>query len=106
MFVPTIQKALHSKGPAIVGQALAMIARAFDGLVLTGVGAVFHSLCTIIQQRQREQNPIDPVLMEAVLREVGIPGWREAVEGVNSGEDRAQVMCEALLSAYSEAEGE
>lgn len=106
VFVPTIQKALHSKGPAIVGQALGMIAQAFHGLVLTGVGAVFQGLCTIIQQRQREQSPIDPVLMEAVLREVGIPGWREAVEGVSSGEDRAQIMCEALLNAYSEAEGE
>lgn len=106
VFVPTIQKALHSKGPAIVGQALGMIARAFDGLVLTGIGAVFHGLCTIIQQRQREQDPIDPTLMEVVLREVGIPGWREVVEGVSSGEDRQNAMCTALLNAYAEAEAE
>jgi hypothetical protein len=106
VFVPTIQKALHSKGPAIVGQALAMIARAFDGLVLTGVGSVFHSLCNIIQQRQRDQKPIDPALMESVLKEVGIPGWREVLEGVSSGEDRAQIMGKALLDAYVEAEAE
>jgi len=106
VFVPTIQRALSSKGPAIVGQALSMIARAFDGLVLTGVGAVFHGLCVIIQQRQREQKPIDAELMEIVLKEVGIPGWREVLEGVNSGEDRANIMCKALLEAYAEAEDE
>jgi hypothetical protein len=106
VFVTTIQRALHSKGPAIVGQALGMIARAFDGLVLTGIGAVFHGLVTIIQQRQREQKPIEPALMETVLREVGIPGWREVLEGVTGGADRGQIMCKALLDAYAEAEGE
>lgn len=106
VFVTAIQRALHSQGKAIVEQALGMIGRAFDGLVLTGVGAVFEGLCAILQQRAKDGNPIDAPLMETVLAEVGIPGWKEAVEGAESGQERSEAMLKALADAYAEAEAE
>lgn len=106
VFVTAIQRALHSQGKAVVEQALGMISRAFDGLVLTGVGAVFEGLCAIVQQRAKDGNPINTTLMEAVLAEVGIPGWKDAVEGAEGGQERAEAMLKALADAYAEAEAE
>lgn len=104
VFVTAIQRALHSHGKATVEKALRMIARAFDGLVLVGVGAIFEALCTLMQQREKQGAPIDARLMERVLSEVGIPGWKEAVEGVESGQERAEVMLRALETSYAEVE--
>jgi hypothetical protein len=106
VFVTAIQRALHNQGAATVEMALGMIGRAFEGLVLTGVGAVFEGLCAILQQRAKEGAPIDVTLMETVLAEVGIPGWKEAVEGAESGQERAESMLKALAAAYAEAEAE
>lgn len=106
VFVTAIQRALHSQGKAVVEQALRIIARAFDGLVLVGVGAIFEALCTLMQEREKQGAPVDAHLMGRVLSEVGIPGWKEAVEGVDSGQERAEVMLRALEAAYAEVEAE
>ncbi|TZG28593.1 DUF6551 family protein [Sphingomonas montanisoli] len=106
VFVTAITRALHSHGKPVVEQVLGMIARAFEGLVLTGVGAVFEGLCSIVQERSKAGNPIDSALMETVLAEVGIPGWKEAVDGAESGQERAEAMMKALAEAYAEAEAE
>jgi len=104
VFVTAIQRALHSQGKPAVQQALQIIARAFDGLVLVGVGAIFEALCSFIQQREKQGSPIDAQMVERVLSEVGIPGWKEAVEGVDSGQERAEVMLRALETSYAEVE--
>lgn len=106
VFVTAIQRALHSQGKATVSRALGMIARAFDGLVLTGVGSVFEGLCSIIREREQAGTPINDELMETVLSEVGIPGWKEAVDGAESGTERMERMLRAMTEAYNEAEGE
>jgi len=106
VFVTAIQRALGSHGRPVVEAALSMIARAFQGLVLTGMGAVFEGLCSIIQQRAKAGTELDTGLMELVLAEVGVPGWKAAMEGADSGQDRADAMLKALNDAYAEAEGE
>ncbi|MGI4763457.1 MAG: DUF6551 family protein [Janthinobacterium lividum] len=106
VFVKTIERGLASAGKEMVETVLGMIARAFDGLVLIGVGAVFDGLCTLLQQRGADGRPIDPALMEIVLAEVGLPGWKEATETADTGPERADAMLRALSAAYAEAEAE
>lgn len=106
VFVTAIQRALHSKGKETVGRALRMIGNAFEGLVLTGVGSVFEGLIAFICERQQQNEPVDDALMETVLAENGIPGWKEAVEGAESGQERVERMRAAIAAAYGEAEGE
>lgn len=106
VFVTAIQRALHSQGKPVVAQALSLIANAFDGLVLTGMGSVFEGLCIIISERKASGDGLDYGLMQTVLTEVGIPGWKEAVDGAESGRDRIELMLKALSAAYAEAETE
>lgn len=106
IFVAAIKKALISQGREIATRALTMIASAFEGLVLTGGGAIFTGLCIFIQSREKDGRPIDAELMINVLSEVGIPGWKEATEGVDSGQDRIDSMLKAMEEAYAEAEAE
>ncbi|MDP5279928.1 ParB/RepB/Spo0J family partition protein [Sphingomonas sp. DG1-23] len=106
VFVTAIQRTLHTMGKATVARSLKMIARAFDGLVLVGVGSVFEALCTLIRERDQSDSPIDDVLMEAVLAEVGIPGWKEAIDGSESGQERMERMLRAMAEAYAEAEAQ
>jgi hypothetical protein len=106
VFVSAIQKALNIQGRPVVEQVLGMMARAFEGVVLTGGGALFTGLCQFTAERMKAGNPIDVGLMEAMLAEVGIPGWKEATEGVDSGQERIEAMLKAIQSAYAEAEGE
>lgn len=106
IFVAAIKKALAAQGKEIALRALRMIAEAFDGLVLTGGGAIFTGLCMLIQDREKEGRPINPALMVSVLSEVGIPGWKEITEGVDSGHDRISAMLKAMEEAYDEAEAE
>lgn len=106
VFVTAIQRALSAHGKDVAVQALSMIARAFDGTVLTGMGPVFEGLCTIITDRAKAGNPIDAALMEVVLAEVGIAGWKEAFEGTDTGPERSEAMLRAITAAYAEAEAE
>ncbi|APZ98050.1 hypothetical protein BWQ93_05820 [Sphingopyxis sp. QXT-31] len=106
IFTQAIKKALVSQGKEIATRALTMIAQAFDGMVLVGGGAIFTGLCIFIQSREKDERPIDADLMTSVLSEVGIPGWKEATEGVESGQDRIDSMLKAMEEAYAEAEAE
>src|SRR3546814_4876648 len=65
-----------------------MIGRAFKDQVLVGVGALFEALCAFIAERAKGGSPIDDELMEIMLTEVGIPGWKRATDGVNDGRER------------------
>lgn len=104
VFTKAIQNALGSAGKAVVERALSMIANAFPGEVLTGGGAIFTALCNLLRQREEEGDPIKPDLMELVLAETGLLGWKDAVEDVSSGAERSEAMLKALEKAYVEAE--
>ncbi len=106
VFVGSIQRLLHTQGKPPVAHALGLIARAFEGCTLVGVGAVFEGLVAFTQQRLKEAKPVDDSLMASVLGNVGIPGWKEAVEGVDSASERADAMLRAIAEAYVEAEAE
>ncbi|MCG7346602.1 DUF6551 family protein [Sphingomonas sp. ACRSK] len=106
IFIKAIQRALNTHGKQLVGEALSMIARAFEGQTLVGVGAVFEGLIAFMQARAKAENPIEPSLMEMMLTNVGIPGWKEAVEGYESSGERADAMLKAISDAYSEAEAQ
>ena len=106
VFVTAIERALRVQGKPTVEAALGMIGRAFEGLVLTGVGSVFEGLCTILKEREAAGSPIDVSLMELVLSQVGIPGWKDAIEGAESGRDRMEMMQKALIASYEEAEAQ
>ena len=106
VFTSVIGRVLKAHGHSICVQALGMIARAFDGHTLVGGGAMFDGLVSFIQQRAKQGAPIDAELMELVLAEGGLVGWKEAVENCDSSDDRAKVMCEAFASAYAEAEAQ
>jgi hypothetical protein len=103
VFVTALQRALHSQGKALVVRALSIIARAFDGIVLTGVGSVFEGLCSLIRERDAAGTPVDDGLMETVLAKVGIAGWKDAIDGAESGQERMDRMLRALTAAYDEA---
>lgn len=77
-----------------------------QGQTLVGVGAVFEGLIAFMQARAKAENPIEPSLMEMMLTNVGIPGWKEAVEGYESSGERADAMLKAISDAYSEAEAQ
>lgn len=104
VFVSAIQRALTAQGRPLVEQVLGMMGRAFEGHVLTGGGALFTGLCQFTAERMKAGSPIDVQLMEIVLAEVGIPGWKEATETADSGQERAEAMLKALSAAYAEAE--
>lgn len=106
VFVGSVQRLLHSQGKGPVAQALGLIARAFEGNTLVGGGAIFEGLVAFSQQRAKDGKPIDEALMQSVLANVGIPGWKEAVEGVDSASERADAMLRAIDEAYTEAEAE
>lgn len=106
VFVATLQRTINAHGDAIVSRALKMIASAFEGLVLVGVGSVYEGLCTLIRDREKAGMPIDEALMEGVLSEVGIAGWKEAVDGSESGQERMERILRALSEAYAEAEAQ
>ena len=106
IFTQAIKKALVSQGKEIATRALTMIALAFDGMVLVGGGAIFTGLCIFMQGREKDGLPFDEDLMVSVLSEVGIPGWKEATEGVESGQDRNDAILKAMEEAYAEAEAE
>jgi len=106
VFVGAIQRLLHSQGTPVVAQALGMMGRAFAGSTLVGGGAIFEGLVTFVQQRARDEKPVDEDLMTSVLAGVGIPGWKEATAEVDSGNERADVMLKAIADAYAEAEEE
>src|SRR3546814_3123330 len=42
--------------------------------------------------------------MEIMLTEVGIPGWKQATDGVNDGRERFTTMLDAVRTNYAEAE--
>src|SRR3546814_1542128 len=75
-----IGRALTTYGDEIVGRVLSMIGRAFKDQVLVGVGALFEALCAFIAERAKGGSPIDDELMEIMLTEVGIPGWKRSEE--------------------------
>ena len=106
VFVTAIQRTIHTHGKAIALSALTTIAKAFDGLVLTGVGAIFDALSTLIHETTKAGQPLDLELMQIVLSETGIPGWKQAVEEIDNGRDRADAMLSALRAAYAEAGAE
>src|SRR3546814_3711545 len=81
-----------------------MIGRAFKDQVLVGVGALFEALCAFIAERAKGGSPIDDELMEIMLTEVGIPGWKQATDGVNDGRERFTTMLDAVRTNYAEAE--
>src|SRR3546814_659826 len=78
VFIKAIGRALTTYGDEIVGRVLSMIGRAFKDQVLVGVGALFEALCAFIAERAKGGSPIDDELMEIMLTEVGIPGWKQA----------------------------
>src|SRR3546814_5527957 len=92
LFRSAIGRALTTYGDEIVGRVLSMIGRAFKDQVLVGVGALFEALCAFIAERAKGGSPIDDELMEIMLTEVGIPGWKQATDGVNDGRERFTTM--------------
>ena len=103
VFVTAVQRALNAQGRPAAEAAMQTLARAFDGQILIGAGAVFDALCNLIHERQKANDPIDLALMEIVLAEVGLSGWKEAVDGIDGGKERAEVMLRELRTAYAEA---
>lgn len=106
IFVRSIQRGLNAYGPDVAKRALTTIARAFEGQVLTGGGAIFDAIGALIADSDKSGKPIDPTLLQAVLTDVGIVGWKEAVEGVDGGQERTAVMIKAVRAAYQEAEAQ
>jgi hypothetical protein len=106
VFVKAIARAKKSFGREVPETALGVIASAFAGLTLTSTGAIFDALCTMIAEGVKAGAPIDLPLIQRVLTEVGIPGWKEVVAAVDSGFDRTEAMLKALREAYAEARGE
>jgi hypothetical protein len=103
VFVSAVERALKIQGKEIAQRALATMAKAFDGMVMTGGGSIFDGLCNLLHDGEKAGQPIDLELMQIVLAETGIPGWKEAVEGIDGGAERAEVMRRALRTAYAEA---
>ena len=108
IFVRGIARALSVHGREIGVFALGMIARAFDGQPLVGAGAIFDGLTAIIADGEGRGDPIEQDLMEVVLSEVGLPGWKEAADVPSDagGEERNEAMQRALRAAYDEARGQ
>lgn len=106
VFVSAIERALKAYGKEVVQQALATMGRAFDGIVMTGGGSIFDGLSSMIADGVKAGVPVDLELMQIVLSETGIPGWKEAVEGIDGSAERAEVMLRALRHAYAEAGAE
>ncbi len=106
VFISSIQRLLKSAGRPTVQSALNMIGRAFEGSVLISGGAIFEGLVAFMQARAADAAPIDEALMEVVLSEVGLPGWKQAVEAIDGADPRRDAMSVALARAYSEAEAE
>lgn len=106
VFISSIQRLLKSAGRPTVQSALNMIGRAFEGSVLISGGAIFEGLVAFMQARATDAAPIDEALMEVVLSEVGLPGWKQAVEAIDGADPRRDAMSVALARAYSEAEAE
>lgn len=106
VFISAIHRLMHTQGKEVVTQALRIIGKAFAGQILVGVGSIFDALVTYIKQRAAAGSPVDHDLMELVLSQTGIPGWKEAVEGIDGAAERAESMLAAITAAYTEAEGE
>lgn len=104
VFVAAVQRVLHTKGKATAANALGLIGRAFEGLILIGIGPLFEALSTFLFEREKDGRPVDLALMERILRDVGIPGWREAVAETDSASERSAVMLAAVTDNYNEAE--
>lgn len=103
IFVSALARAIRLTSPEIATEALKAIALAFDGEVLNGAAPIFEGLCTMIAEGQANGSPIDMELMQIVLAETGLDGWKEAFEDADSGYDRADAMLKALRAAYAEA---
>lgn len=104
VFIAAIKRALNRYGKEISTRSLATIARAFEGQILTGGGAIFGALCTLVAESEKAGSPIDLDLMQIVLSETGLTGWKDAVDGIEGGAERAEVMERAMRAAYAEAE--
>jgi hypothetical protein len=106
VFVSALAKAMRTTGGEIATHALTAIAQAFPGEVLNGAAPIFEGLCTMIAEGKEHGAPIDMELMQIVLAETGLDGWKEAFEDADSGYDRADAMLKALRNAYAEAGAE
>ncbi len=106
IFVGAIAKAMRITDATIATAALHVIAQAFDGEVLNGASPIFEGLCTMIAEGQQSGSPVDMDLMQIVLSETGLDGWKEAFDDAESGYDRADAMLKALRTAYAEAGAE
>ena len=106
VFVNAIKRVLAAQGQEVAVAALSTMASAFEGLAMVGGSAIFDALSKLIHEGQNNQQSIDLELMGVVLSEVGLPGWQEAVRGVDGGAERSDVMLRALRNAYLEAGAE
>lgn len=103
MFIRTVDRAIKNYGRKISVAALAMIGRAFTDQPLIGGGALFDGLVCIVGKAEKAGEPIEFDLMEVVLAEVGLSGWKDAIANVESGAERNEVMQRELRKAYDEA---
>lgn len=106
VFVTSIKRLMHTAGKDVVSQALRIIGKAFEGQVLVGVASLFEGLVAFLKGRVADGKPVTDELMELVLAQTGIPGWKEAVDGIDGAAERADAMLAAIVAAYTEAEAE
>jgi hypothetical protein len=106
IFIGAIMRVMRVHGREVALTALTLIARAFEGQILSSASSIFDSLGTLIAERIKAGDPIDPELMCAVLADSGMTGWKAAVAGAANGWERNDQMLTALKAAYAEAEAQ
>jgi hypothetical protein len=98
-FTSSIQSVMGRHGERIVRDALAAIAKAFDGEVLSNGASVFLGLTRLMV------NPPAGLDRERLLRSLNtfdMKGWGSFVQGVKGGDARALAMKAAILEAYDD----
>lgn len=94
-FTSSIANALRQRGDVPVGRILRMIAKAFDGEVLTQGASIFRGTAMVYAKAERA---IQDHEISAALRSRTMLEWTATVRPHDGGEDRASAVCDALMA--------